>query len=100
MNTVFNIATSFPGFFLLLLTLFLPVFTIRFETDGYVWTWEFSNLDINVADSLIPGYVWRGLDERLDGLLSSEPLLSGIQAYDQAPQSAYPSQVHQCKVYK
>ena len=85
MNTVFNIATSFPGFFLLFLTLFLPVFTthallpifqeevwalgwmpirvdgqIRFETDGYVWTWEFSNLDINVADSLIPGYVWRG----------------------------------------
>ena len=41
-----------------------------------------------------------GLNERLDGLPSSEPLLSGIQAHDQAPQRAYSSQVHQCKVYQ
>ena len=35
-----------------------------------------------------------GLNERLNGLPSSEPLLSGIQEYDQAPQRAYSSQVH------
>ena len=35
-----------------------------------------------------------GLNERLDGLPSSEPLLSGIQAYFQARQRAYSSQVH------
>ena len=33
-----------------------------------------------------------GMNERLNGLLSSEPLLSGIQAYGQAPQRAYSSQ--------
>ena len=33
-----------------------------------------------------------GLNERLNGLPSSEPLLSGIQAYGQAPQRAYSSQ--------
>ena len=27
-----------------------------------------------------------GLNERLDGLPPNEPMLSGIQAYDQAPQ--------------
>ena len=32
------------------------------------------------------------MNERLNGLLSSEPLLSGIQAYGQAPQRAYSSQ--------
>ena len=35
-----------------------------------------------------------GLNERLNGLPSSEPLLSGIQAYGQAPQRAYSSQVY------
>ena len=35
-----------------------------------------------------------GINERLNGLPSSEPLLSGIQAYGQAPQRAYLSQVH------
>ena len=39
------------------------------------------------------------MNERLDGLLSSEQLLSGIQASDQVPQRAYSSQVHQCKVF-
>ena len=34
-----------------------------------------------------------GLNERLNGLPSSEPLLSGTQAYGQAPQRAYSSQV-------
>ena len=34
------------------------------------------------------------MNERLNGLPSSEPLLSGIQAYGQAPQRAYSSQVH------
>ena len=34
------------------------------------------------------------MNERLNGLPSSDPLLSGIQAYGQAPQRAYLSQVH------
>ena len=34
------------------------------------------------------------MNERLNGLPSSEPLLSGIQAYVQARQRAYSSQVH------
>ena len=33
-----------------------------------------------------PDTYGRCLNERLDGLPPSEPLLSGIQAYDQAPQ--------------
>ena len=41
-----------------------------------------------------------GVNERLDGLPSSEPLLSGIQACDQGSQRTYLSQGHQCKVYK
>ena len=36
------------------------------------------------------------MNERLDGLPSSEPSLSDIQACDEASQRTYLSQVHQC----
>ena len=115
----------FPRFSLLLLTLLLPVFTtyallpifpekpwvlqwIRIRVDGqircqngYVWTWKFLTPEINSCGFILhPDTCGGGLNERLDGLPPSEPLLSGIQAYGQARQRAYPSQVHQCKVYK
>ena len=114
-----------PTFSLLLLTLLLPIFTthallpifleepwvlewiwiradtqIRFE-NGYLWAWKFLNQErsscgFKNTQIRVEG-AWMN---ELDGLPSSEPFLSGIQANDQAPQRAYPPQVHQCKVYK
>ena len=73
-----------PTFSLLLLTLLLPIFTthallpifleepwvlewiwIRADTqtrfeNGYLWAWKFWIRKEVVADSKIPGYVWRG----------------------------------------
>ena len=108
-----------PKLSLVLLTLPLPVFTthallpilpeaswalewirvrvegqIRFE-NAYVWTWKFLNPERNsCAFILYPDTFGGGLNERLNGLPSSEPLLSGIQAYGQARRRAYSSQVH------
>ena len=112
----------FPTFSLLLLTLLLPVFTthallpifieepwvlewiwiradgqIRFE-NGYVWTWKFLKSERNSCG-------FKNTRIRVEGAWTndctlSEPFLSGIQANDQAPQRAYPSQVHKCKLCK
>ena len=108
-----------PKFSLVLLTLPLPVFTthalspifpeeswalewirirvegqIRFE-NGYVWTWKFLNPERSSCGFILyPDTCGGGVNERLNGLPSSEPLLSGIQADGQAPRRAYSSQVH------
>ena len=96
-----------PRFFLLILTLLLPVFTthallpifpeeswllewiqirvdgqIRFEY-GYLWTWNLLNPERNSSGFKSIRISGGGLNERLDGLLSSEQLLSGIQVSDQ-----------------
>ena len=63
--------------------------------NGYVWTWKFLTPEINSCGFILhPDTCGGGLNERLDGLPPSEPFLSGIQAYGQAPQRAYPSQVY------
>ena len=73
---------------------------IRFE-NGYAWAWKFFNPERNSGGlKKKKDTCGGGVNERLDGLPSSEPLLSGIQACDQASQRTYLSQVHQCKVYK
>ena len=73
---------------------------IRFE-NGYTWAWKFLNPERNSGGlKNIRIRLEGGVNERLDGLPSSEPSLSGIQACDQASQRTYLSQVHQCKVYK
>ena len=64
--------------------------------DGEIF--EFGKKQLRIQK--YPDTCVEGLDERLDGLPLSEPFLSGIQANDQAPQRAYPSQVHQCKLCK
>ena len=54
---------------------------IRFE-NGYVWTWKFLKPERSSCGFILyPDTCGGSLNERLNGLPSSEPLLSGIQAY-------------------
>ena len=77
-----------------------------YEGANSIWKWI--GVDVEVFEAgkkqlriqKYPDTCGGGVNERLDGLPSSEPLLSGIEAYGQASQRAYSSQVHQCKVYK
>ena len=67
--------------------------------EGANSIWKWIRVDVEIFESgkkqlRIQKY------ERFDGLPSSEPLLSGIHALDQALQRACSSQVHHCKVYK
>ena len=93
--------------------LLLPVFTkhavtniprgvlgtrVNLDTwEGANSIWKWIRVDVEIFESgkkqlwiqKYPGTCGGGLNERFDGLPSSELLLSGIQAHDQAPQRAY-----------